>query len=423
MRTDSTLGINFFVRKKRNDPNIYDIYVRITVKKERAEISIKRDIPVCNWDKTRGKALPINRILEDLNAYLDTVYGEILNVHRELHMERTLITARSIKARYVGEDEVNHTLLELFEYHNSNMVNALKPGTMKNYFSTEKYLRGYISTRLKTSDVPLNDLKHKFILDFEHYIKTFKPKKNRKTCSNNGTMKHLERLMKVTRLGVRLEWLDKDPFRNFKLHFEKFDRNYLTQREIDLIDNTTFMNVGRERVKDIFLFSCYRGLTFMDIKLLTRDNISKGVDRNYWIYTKRIKTNKSVKIPMLPKAVEIMEKYENLPIENNSLLPVYSNQKTNAYLKEIVRVCGIHKNISFHVARHTFATTVTLSNGVPIETVSKMLGHTKLSTTQIYARVLQEKIGEDMQRVMEIYSKSPTNGLLRKSGDGVAMKN
>ena len=275
---------------------------------------------------------------------------------------------------------------------------------MKNYYSTEKYLKSYISAKLKTSDVPLNDLKHKFILDFENYIRTFKPKKNRKTCTNNGTMKHLERLMKVVRLGVRLEWLDKDPFRNFKLRFNKFDRNYLTQREIDLIDDTTFTSIGKERVKDVFLFSCYTGLTFMDIKLLTKDNISKGIDRNYWIYTKRIKTNEPVKIPMLPKAVEIMKKYEGVPMEESGLLPVYSNQKTNAYLKEIAKACGIYKNVSFHMARHTFATTVTLSNGVPIETVSKMLGHSKLSTTQIYARVLQEKIGEDMQKVMHIYS-------------------
>ena len=199
--TYSALGINFFVRKKRNDPNMYDIYLRITVKKARAEVSLKRCIKVCNWDKKRGKAFPRNKTMEDLNAYLDTVYGEILNVHRELHMERALITARLIKARYVGEDEVNHTLLELFEYHNTNMVNTLKPGTMKNYYSTEKYLKSYISTKLKTSDVPLSDLKHKFILDFENYIRTFKPKKNRKTCTNNGTMKHLERLMKVVRLG------------------------------------------------------------------------------------------------------------------------------------------------------------------------------------------------------------------------------
>tara|TARA_B100000949_G_C14248699_1_gene437064 strand:- start:66 stop:1310 length:1245 start_codon:yes stop_codon:yes gene_type:complete len=400
MRTDNTLGINFFVRKKRNDPNIYDIYLRVTVNKARAEVSLKRCIKVCNWDKKRGKAIPRDRTMEDINAYLDTVYGEILNVHRELHMERKLITAKSIKARYVGEDEMNHTILELFEYHNRNMVNALRPGTMKNYYSTEKYLKSFITTRLKRNDVLLGELKHKFILDFENYIRTFKPKKNRKTCSNNGTMKHLERLMKVARLGVRLEWLDKDPFRNFKLRFDKFDRKYLTQREIDLIEDTTFTSLGRERVKDVFLFGCYTGLTFMDVKLLTKDNISRGIDGNYWIYTKRIKTDEPLKIPMLPRAVEIMEKYENAPQEGIGLLPVYSNQKTNAYLKEIIKACGIHKSISFHTARHTFATTVTLSNGVPIETVSKMLGHTKLSTTQVYARVLENKIGEDMQNLM-----------------------
>lgn len=404
MRTDSTLAINFFVRKKRGNPNRYDIYARITVNKQRVELSLKRDIPVCKWDKIRGKAFEESQYLIDVNAYLDTVYGEILNVHRELHMERKLITAKLIKARYVGEDEMNKTLMELVEYHNSNVSSKLKPGTMKNYYSTEKYLVKFLRDKFKTNDIYLIQLDYKFIVDFEIYIRNYVPKKKRKTCTNNGTMKHLERLMKILKLAVRMEWLDKDPFRNFKLRFQKNERNYLTQRELDLIENTSFKGIGYTRVRDIFLFSCYTGLSFMDVKQLSKDKIVKGIDGNYWINTQRIKTGEPVKIPMLPKAVEIMDAYDGEPSTENRLLPVYSNQKTNFYLKEIARACGIHKNISFHVARHTFATTVTLSNGVPIETVSKLLGHTKLSTTQIYARVLQKKVGDDMQKIIDLYN-------------------
>lgn len=404
MRTDSTLAINFFVRKKRGNPNRYDIYARITVNKQRVELSLKRDIPVCKWDKIRGKAFEESQYLIDVNAYLDTVYGEILNVHRELHMERKLITAKLIKARYVGEDEMNKTLMELVEYHNSNVSSKLKPGTMKNYYSTEKYLVKFLRDKFKTNDIYLIQLDYKFIVDFEIYIRNYVPKKKRKTCTNNGTMKHLERLMKILKLAVRMEWLDKDPFRNFKLRFQKNERNYLTQRELDLIENTSFKGIGYTRVRDIFLFSCYTGLSFMDVKQLSKDKIVKGIDGNYWINTQRIKTGEPVKIPMLPKAVEIMDAYDAEPSTENRLLPVYSNQKTNFYLKEIARACGIHKNISFHVARHTFATTVTLSNGVPIETVSKLLGHTKLSTTQIYARVLQKKVGDDMQKIIDLYN-------------------
>lgn len=172
---------------------------------------------------------------------------------------------------------------------------------------------------------------------------------------------------------------------------------------MDLIENTYFNQERLERVKDIFIFSCYTGLSYIDVKELTIHQIIKRMDGKYWIHTKREKTNETVKIPLLPKALKIVKKYKSITemISSEVLLPLYSNQKTNSYLKEIARACGIHKNITFHVARHTFATTVMLSNGVPIETVSKLLGHAKLSTTQIYARVLEHKISEDNENLMK----------------------
>jgi integrase len=174
---------------------------------------------------------------------------------------------------------------------------------------------------------------------------------------------------------------------------------------LDRIEQTEFKAQGYERVKDIFLFASYTGLSYVDLKELSPNHLVRGIKGNLWIHTQRAKTNEAVKIPLLPKAKEILAKYSNLNQQEikGKLLPVYSNQKTNKYLKEIAKACGIHKNISFHVARHTFATTVTLSNGVPIETVSKLLGHTKLTTTQIYARVLQKKVGEDMEHLIQHY--------------------
>jgi integrase len=200
-----------------------------------------------------------------------------------------------------------------------------------------------------------------------------------------------------------MEWLEKDPFKNFKLRYIRNERNYLTERELDLIEGTSFMTVGLNRVKDVFLFSCYTGLSYIDIKELHPNQVLIGIDGNQMIHTKRAKTNESVKIPLLPRAKEILDKYKEEMELTGKPLPVYSNQRTNKNLKEIAKACGIHKNITFHAARHTFATTVTLSNGVPIETVSKLLGHTKLSTTQIYARVLQKKVGEDMQNLINHY--------------------
>ncbi len=355
------------------------------------------------WDVSKGRARGNTQNLRILNNYLDQVYGRILEGHKQLLEEHKMITPQAVKARYLGEGDQHKTLLELVEYHNTTMHTSLKPGTMKNYYSTKKYIDMFLADRLKTNDIYLKQLSYRFITDFEQYIRTYRPKKARKTCTNNGTMKHLERLMKMTNLAVKLEWLDKDPLRNYKLSFIKNERSYLTQREMDLIANTAFKSETYERVKDVFLFSCYTGLSYIDVKELVPIQLLIGIDGNYWLHTKREKTNEAVKIPLLPKAKEIVEKYKQESMTTEKLLPVLSNQKTNQYLKEIIKVCGIHKHVTFHTARHTFATTVTLSNGVPIETVSKLLGHTKLSTTQIYARLLQKKVGEDMNLLIDHY--------------------
>ena len=206
----------------------------------------------------------------------------------------------------------------------------------------------------------------------------------------------------MVNLAVRMEWLPKDPFVNYKLKLERKERCYLTQRELNRIEETHFTSKGYERVRDCFLFACYTGLSYVDLKALRKDQLIPASNGRLWIYTKREKTNESVRVPLLPQALALMKKYtkdEELEV-SGKLMPLYSNQKVNKYLKKIIEVCQIHKHVTFHVARHTFATTVTLSNGVPIETVSKLLGHTQLQTTQIYARVLQKKVGDDMDALM-----------------------
>jgi len=403
MRTETTFGVIFYTRKKRNNPKMLDIYARVTVNVEREEISLKKDIYFSLWDIHRGRVKGNTAKAARINAYIEQVNGLLFAAYREVLLKGGLITAKAVKRRFLGEDEERKTLMELVKYHNSTMHTTLKFGTTKNYYTTEKYLTQFLKEKKKSSDIWLSQLNYRFIVDFEHFIRTYKPKKTRKTCGNNGTMKHLERLMKIVTLGVKMDWLEKDPFRNYKLNFVKTERNYLTQREIDLIVDTTFTSKAYERVKDVFLFSCYTGLSYVDVKELRADQLLIGIDGNSWLHTKREKTNETVKIPLLPKAKEIAEKYATHKSVFGKLLPVLSNQKTNQYLKEIVKACGIHKHITFHSARHTFATTVTLSNGVPIETVSKLLGHTKLSTTQIYARVLQKKVGEDMGVLIQHY--------------------
>ncbi len=354
------------------------------------------------WDEIRGRVIGFSQKARILNSYLDEVYVQIMDAHKRLMGEGKVITAQAIKARFLGQDDQNKTLKELICYHNTSQVLVPKPGTMKNYYSTERYLHKFLENKLNLSDIFLKQLNYRFITDFEQYLRTYQPKKARKTCSNNGIMKHLERLMKMVNLAVKPEWLEKDPFRNYKLNFHKTERSYLTERELRLIEETTFRGAGYEKVKDVFLFSCYTGLSYIDVKELKSHQLVLGIDGNLWIHTKREKTNETIKIPLLPKAKMILEKYKSGLQKDvlEKVLPVFSNQKTNSYLKVITKACGIHKHVTFHTARHTFATTITLSNGVPIETVSKMLGHTKLTTTQIYARVLERKVGEDMQNLI-----------------------
>ncbi|WP_345006714.1 site-specific integrase [Snuella lapsa] len=403
MRSNNTFAIIFFSRKSRSNSNFLNIYCRITVEGKRSEISLKRSIPVNNWDVSKGKARGLSTEIRAFNNYLDSVYSKILNCHKQLLEEDKLITSQAIKARYLGIDDVHKTLRELIAYHNDTMTSVLKFGTLKNYYTTERYLHKFLKEKLKQHDIYLKQLNYRFLCDFEQFLRTHKNKKGKLTLSNNGVMKHIERFKKMVNLATKMEWISKNPFVQFQLKFEKFDRQYLTERELKLIENTYYQNDRLEKIKDCFLFACYTGLSYIDAKELNKDQIVKGIDNRYWIFTKREKTNQTVKIPILPKAQQIIEKYKQHPdtLYFNRVLPLCSNQKANKYLREIVDDCKINKKITFHVARHTFATTVMLSNGVPIETVSKLLGHTKLTTTQIYARVIETKISEDIESLLQ----------------------
>jgi len=403
MKTKHTFTVIFFTRKSRSNPKQLSIYVRITINGKRSEISLKRSIPSKDWDNNKSRGRGSSQKVRTLNTYLDEVYNKLLECHKELLAEDKFISSEAIKARYLEEDDNSKTLRELIAYHHGNMAFVLKKGTMKNYYTTEKYLYKFLLKKRRLKDIYLKQLNYEFVTDFEHFLRNYKNSKKQLMLSNNGVMKHLERFKKMVNLAVKLEWMHKNPFNQFQLKYQKYDRAYLNERELNLLESTEFTSERLQRVKDCFVFSCYTGLSYVDVKELTEDNIVKGIDGRYWIYTKREKTDERVKVPLLPKALEIIEKYRELQDKNflGGLLPVSSNQKTNKYLKEIAGMCNIHKNITFHVARHTFATTVMLSNGVPIETVSKLLGHSKLTTTQLYARVVETKISEDISNLLD----------------------
>jgi site-specific recombinase XerD len=218
----------------------------------------------------------------------------------------------------------------------------------------------------------------------------------------------------MANMAVRLEWIDKDPFAKYQQKFDKVERQFLSIDELSIIESRDIRIVRLAWIRDLFVFSCYTGLAYIDVMKLTPSNISIGIDGEYWLMTSRQKTSNPVRVPLLPEALAIIERYKGHPraLASKTLFPIISNQKLNAYLKELADLCGINKNLTFHLARHTFATTITLTNGVPIESVSKMLGHSMISTTQIYAKVIEKKLSEDMTNLRNRMQKEKT-GLLK----------
>lgn len=397
MRTNQTFSISFFARKKKENQELALLCARVTVNGKSLEISLKRTLPLTRWNQSSGKMKGSSMESQQINKKIDEVRTLLYNAYDNLLKQDQVITANRIKERFLGTDQQQHTLAYLLDYHNQNMPSALKYGTLKNYFTTGNYLKDYLKARHHTSDIYLKRIDYEFTLGFESYLRSLP------SLQNNGVMKHMERFKKLMRLAEHLNWIEKNPTQRFKLHFDQVDMVYLSKPELEKIKTQEFEKPGLSINRDIFVFSCYTGLAYSDVKALNKKHLQVGVDGKKWIYMRRIKTNTAVRIPLLEEAERILDCYKDHPkidgIDN--LLPVYSNQKTNQYLKEIAEKVKIRKKLSFHTARHTFATTVTLANGVPIETVSKLLGHHKISTTQIYARVIDSKIADDMDTLRE----------------------
>jgi len=402
MRSSNTFGIQFVIslpKQQKNDQAT--VFARISVNGRRCEISLKKKVNPQNWDEAKGKARGTKDEIRKLNEHIERVRTLIADGYHELVQQKKVVTVDAVKSLFIGADDNEITLIKLGEYHNTEMKDKLADGTMKNYYTTQKYIAKFLKDKYHRNDISLAELNYKFILDFETFLSKHQPKDHQKPLHNNGIMKHIERLCKMVNMAVTMDWLTKDPFAKYKQHFDKVERFYLTKEELSAIEKKKFTIERLQVVKDLFLFSCYTGLAYIDTMNLTAGNIVKGIDGNDWLITSRQKTDTDVRIPLLPQAEELIKKYQDHPkaVNHGTLFPVISNQKTNAYLKEIADLCNINKAITFHIARHTFATTVTLSNGVPIESVSKMLGHTTIRSTQVYAKVVEQKLSEDMHNL------------------------
>ncbi|MBK3516672.1 site-specific integrase [Carboxylicivirga marina] len=395
---EHTFRLLFVARPHPSNKEDVRIYARITVNGVRCEFTLNTIVKAKHWSKAKERVTSTTIEARKTNFYLEGVRSELMNIYRDQLLKKQLPSPHTIKQLFFGISEEDITLQYLIDYHAESQKDILAWGTLKNYLTTAKYLKSFLKKRKKREDIFLKELNYRFITEFEAFLRAHQPVDHQRPLTNNGIMKHMERFRKMINMAVKLEWLEKNPFDKYRLNFKKTERSFLTPQELQRMEEKHFSIDRLQFTKDLFVFSCYTGLAYIDVHNLTPDNLVIGIDGGQWIYTKRQKTEMPVHIPLLPAAQVIVEKYKDSPkaINQNKLFPSISNQRLNSYLKEIADVCNIKKNLSFHIARHTFATTIALSNGVPIETVSKILGHTKLSTTQVYAKVLENKISEDM---------------------------
>jgi len=404
MRTKHTFSTFFWLQTTRAINNEALLYIRITVDGKRVNLSLKKRVPVSLWDAKKKKAKGTSSQSKQINLYIEEVSTKLFQIYQDLKFKDELITAKLIKSIYTGDNQESKSLKNIFSYHSQKIANTLAVGSIRNFGITENYVFKFLEKKKSTTDIYLNQLNFEFLSHFELFLCDIWPVGHPKALSNNTRMKHIQRLRKVVTLAYHLEWIDRDPFVRWKMTYDKTNREFLSEVELKNLEDKVFISKRLDRVRDLFVFSCYTGISYVDIMNLKPNNLVISIDGGNWIMTKRQKTDTIVKVPLLGQALDIVNKYKDHPSTavNGSLLPVLTNEKLNVFLKEVANFVGIQKNLTFHMARHTFATTITLSNGVPIETVSKLLGHTKISTTQIYARVLENKISTDMNALKDV---------------------
>jgi site-specific recombinase XerD len=386
----------FYLKKQNNLKKNYAVYLRLVVDVKRTEICTKRKWESSRWDNAAGRAKGTKEDARTLNAFLDLLQTKVYQAHHELISNGKEVSAELIKNKIAGIGENQYTLLSVVKQHNDEILQLIGKGyckgTWTKYNTTLIHLRAFLLWKYHLTDINIKDIKYSFVTDFEFYLKA------EKNIDTNTNGKYIKNLKKIIHECQAKGWLERDPFFGFKVKHKDAEIPHLSLAELKALEEKVFLIDRLAQVKDIFLFSCYTGMAYADVIRLTSANIEIGIDGKKWLSKNRQKTNVPSRVPLLSQALAIIEKYKDHPKVCNSgkLLPVLSNQKVNSYLKEIADSCGFQKNITFHVARHTFATTITMSNGVPIETVSKMLGHRKISTTQIYAKILDNKVSADM---------------------------
>ena len=390
------------------------VYMRITVNRQAVFLSMQGSVDPLLWSQAKERSRGKDKKTQDLNLYIEIVKSKLCQIYRDLELDGKRISAQIIKDIFLGkasleEEEVQKTLVEVHTEHNERCRKLVgveySTSTIYKFDASLKFLKLFMEKEFDRNDIPLNEINENFIRRYEAFLKT------ERGCNNNSSIKHLKIFKKVIRIALANDWMQKDPFASIKFHLDEVHVDFLTMEELDVLINKELHCKRLSQVRDVFIFCAFSGLAFVDVKGLRQEHIVKVTNGQMWIRKSRQKTNNMCNVPILQIPQKILEKYKDdkecrLKCQ---LLPVPTNQKTNAYLKEIADLCNINKRITTHCARHSFGTSVALANKVSIENVAKMLGHSSTRMTQHYARILDKSIAEDMINVDKALTKIGMN--------------
>jgi len=415
----TSFSILFWLYRHRKTSNQEcPVYLRVTVNGKRSEISTQKAVRESDWDQHSQRVKPKAQDSHIINSYLDLTRGRIQSIYNQLLASNETFTAALIKDRFLGRQNkpAFKSLCDAFDYNYRLMAaeakqNKISSKTLLRYVITKNKVLAFMKASYNCEDKPLPEIRLAFITEFHHYLITTDH------LQNNTAHKYLKNLKKVMNLAVGLDWISSNPFAQFKCSYANPEREILTQIELNNIMSKELFSKRLEEVRDVFVFCCYTGFAHAEIYKFNRNAVIRDINGDLLLSTIRAKTKRRESVPLLPIPLSIIDKYSNHPycVNRDKLLPVKSNQRYNEYLKELMAICGINKSISSHTARHTFATTITLANGVPIESVSSMLGHSNIRTTQIYAKVIQKKVSDDMKLLRQKLDSSKNNLLAQSS--------
>ena len=397
----SSFAILFFIRDSRvRKDGTTSIEVVLTVNGERCAFSTGKKVKSCNWDKNKQQVKGKDEEAQSLNNYLKAIKAKLYQKEAELLERGFVITAELLRDAYFDKVESlkEKSLFEVFEEHNQEQEKLVGNGVSKATYwisvYTVRLLKEFVQQKYKREDLYLRELNLNFIQAFHSFLKIDKG------MAQNSSTKHLKLLKKIINLAVANSYMSINPFITYKVEREPVEIDFLDEEELRKIINFDTPLPRLERAKDMFLFGCFTGLSYIDIKTLAPEHFEKDNTGRIWIKKRRVKTGVLSRIPLLPIAKLILDKYKG----GEKLLPIQDPADINKYLKDIAILCDIKKRITFHTSRHTFASTVTLANNISLEVVSKMLGHTNTRMTNHYAKLIDKCIGEQMDKLMDTFT-------------------